>query len=132
MARKKPAADGVQAVPTKNARRLVTIEADHYAWKDGLDRADPIPPNAIVRLCPPLEASDAQIEELKSRILLDACRVVVLPKPKSEAVPQAAKEAPARAVGARQAVIDLVEESASKDKAALRAFCEKIMAEAGL
>lgn len=156
MARKKPAkpaADPVGSVPPKSgkaakpkkqgnvlavtvsgARGLHTVEPDHYSWKDGPDlRADPIEPGAIVRLRPPATATDAEVE--RSRKAFEeagAARVTVLPRPRAELLPEKAAGAPQKAVGAREAVLSLVEESSSKDKGALRALCEKVMAEVGL
>jgi hypothetical protein len=89
---------------------------------------------AIVRLQPPIDATDEDIARVtRAWAQRGVARVIVLPRPKAALVPEkAAREAPAQAYGAREAVLSLVAESNSRDRDALQRLCEKIMGEAGL
>jgi len=125
MARKKP--EPVRAVAIEKARRLVTVGPD--PWPTAVSGVVA----AIVRIQPPLSASDDEVLRLCEEARANgAARVFALPRPKPEIVPQKVQEAAPRAIGARAAVLELVEESASKDKPALRELCERIMARNGL
>ncbi len=124
----------VRAVKLDGTRELSTIEPDaliwspesNYKWRPG--------EGAIVRLRPPIGASDGDVERVREYFQkAGAARVTVLPRPRAEVVPaSAAEKRPERAIGARQAVLELVDEANSKDRALLKELCEKVMAECGL
>lgn len=129
------AARAVVQVPLEGARCLVTIEADGSEWEEEPDfRLDPLPPGAIVRLRPPATATDGAIDRLRALFeQAGAARVTVLPRPRADVLPEAvASSVPEKAVGAREAVLGLVEESNAKDKAVLRDLAERVMAEVGI
>lgn len=123
----------VRHVPLESARELYTVPVDSPIWGGSpptrLSRFE----GAIVRLRPPEQATDDAIEEIRGFFLKHgAVKVVVMPRPRAELLPSKAPRAQAKAVGAREAVVGLVEESNSKDKGALRKLCEHVMGEVGL
>lgn len=127
--------DRVRRVELKEPRALVTVDVDHPVWKDGsAARPDPATSGAIVRLRPPHTASDADVERVRAHYQNGgAVRVTVLPRLRSEVIPaDVSNRRPEKAIGARQAVLEIVEETNSKDRELLLALCEKIMAENGL
>lgn len=86
---------------------------------------------SIVRIRPGVDVSDGMIEEIRARVR-DAIAVIVLPRPRAAVVPAQVAAATRSAMGAREAVLSLVQESNSRDRELLKAFCEKVMAEVGL
>lgn len=126
----------VKPVLLDASRELHTIDSNHPYWsKPPTPRAkDPSVVGAIVRLRPPASATDEQVEAMRKLFAkAGAERVTVLPRPRAEVVPANAHDrACEKAIGARQAVLSLVEESNSKDKKALGGLCERVMAEVGL
>lgn len=133
MARRKPK-DAVVRMELDSPRELLTIDADSPAWLDPTAVSPKGCRGAIVRLRPPAGAADSAVALVRAIFEnAGAARVTTLPRPRAEVVPARAKDrGAAKAVGAREAILQLVDESSSKDKAALRGFCEALMAEAGL
>lgn len=130
MARKK----GAKGAASSEGVRQVEIGGRQLVTWDLAEPAPAIDRGAIVRLKPHHDTPDGAVEAARvSCERAGAIRVTLLPKPIGEVVPNAAKPASSEAPrGAREAVLELIEESASKDKARLRAFCEQVMAEQGL
>jgi hypothetical protein len=125
--------EGVSRVPL-DSRNLITVLPDWPIWKGTVSKKALDATGAIVRIRPPPEATDEDVERVRALMLMKGAeRVGVLPRPRAELVPAAVAEAArGKAYGARQAVLSLVEESNSKAREALSALCEKIMAEVGL
>lgn len=127
--------DGVRAIEVPKARRLVTIPPDHPVWEPGdITITFPkIQAGDIVRIRPPASAPDEVIAGMRELCALrGAERVFVLPKPKSEVIPDRKKAAKVTAVGARAAVMGLVVESNSADREALAKLCDRVMSEENL
>lgn len=149
MARKKPAKavptgtvpesthdDGKIEVRKIDTRRLLTIDVDHPIWDKGEKLigvgGEPVK-EAIVRLRAPVKATDIDVERVRRAYEeAGAAKVTVLPRLRTEVLPQDVQQSPAKAIGAREAVLCLVEESNTKDRDALRALCERVMGECGL
>lgn len=138
--RKKPEAEtapreAVRHVPVEGSRRLVTVAIDDSCWRSDAQTI-PFVEGAIVRMRPPIDATDERIEELrKDFIRHGAVRVFALPRPRAEVLPGGKEDVvlpKAKAMSARAAVMSLVDESNSKDKESLRALCEKVMSKVGL
>lgn len=129
--------DGQVEVRKVDTRRLYTVEPDRSEWLH-TERVLGVGPKeffegAIVRLRPPATATDVDVDRVRTFYeKAGAAKVSVLPRPKADVIPQDVQQAPAKAVGAREAVLSLVEESNTKDRDGLRAFCERVMAECGL
>jgi hypothetical protein len=141
MARSKPNPIVVQAEAEKSGVRVLRLEGARPLYTVG--PASPIwvgkePEGnfdaAIVRLQPPVDATDERVELTRAFFLRQkAVKVIVLPRPRAEVIPAAAQKGDkAKAFGAREAVLSLVEESNSKDKDNLRTLCEKVMGVVGL
>lgn len=125
--------ESVRHVPIEESRALLTVPIDSPIWGGSPphSRAMKKIEGAIVRLRPPEGATDDTLEEVRGFFLkYGAAKVVVLPRPRAELLP--AKAAKVKAEGAREAVTALVEESNSKDKAALEKLCETVMGKVGL
>lgn len=157
MARKKPTQEpstapreSVRHVPLEGHRRLYTVAPDDACWRSERSTRPDVT-GAIVRMRPPADATDDAIAKLRKEFEQQgAARVFVLPRPRAELLPGKNQVCPgcrdgvgclfpikcelpkAKAVGAREAVASLVEESNSKDKDALRTLCEKVMSKVGL
>lgn len=118
--------DGSRELATIPPESLIWAPENNFKWKPGA--------GAIVRLRPPADASDADVERASEYFRkAGAERVTVLPRPRAEVIPAEAHErSPEKALGARDAVLSLVAESNSKDKEALAKLCERVMAEVGL
>jgi hypothetical protein len=119
----------VKVVPVKSARSLVTIDADSPAWELGA-AVWGVPPGSIVRIFPPMAATDEDVERVRRACATEAAAVRVMPRRKAEIV-TAPKSVPT-SQKPREIVDALIEESNFEDRAALRAYCEPIMAQAGL
>lgn len=123
--------ESVRHVSLEGARELYTVATDSPLWGGSPPRKLSRFKGAIVRLRPPETASDDTVEEIRQFFLKhEAAKVIVLPRPRAELLPE--KVTKAKAVGAREAVTALIEESNSKDRGALRTLCEKVMGEVGL
>lgn len=121
----------VRHVPLESARELLTVPVDSPLWSKGIFNSRVPIGGSIVRLRPPETATDDEVEDARKFFLnAGAAKVVVLPRPRAELLPEKAPKA--KAVGARDAVVALVEESNSKDKDALRKLCDRVMGEVGL
>jgi hypothetical protein len=138
MARKKPAgkadleADTRVSVRGLESRELLTIEPESREWVAGPEGSKKPPRGTIVRLRPPPDATDESLSLLRSFYeAAGAERVITLPRPRAVTLPAAAMKAE-KPTGAREAVEELVAESASKKKPELEALCQKIMGEVGL
>jgi hypothetical protein len=131
---KNPAVQDGTVRKVGDARALLTVEQESALWDPDRRCAVSVPRGAIVRLRPPATATDDDVARVRDCYeKLGAERVSVLPRPKAEVVPaRVAREAPARAESARAAVLALVEEANTKDRATLRSLCEMVMAEVGL
>jgi hypothetical protein len=139
----------VEAREVDGARRLVTIGPDHWIWK-------PIPPegataetafttgpgfkpaivrfdNVIARVIPPPDATDEQVEEVRTKMLVEAAAVRVLPRRRAGVVTEAPR-APERSAHkrAREIVGAMIDEANTADRVALRAFAEEVMGRANL
>jgi len=110
------------------ARALVTVTSEE-------GETDPRRvewPGAIVRIRPKASDTEQRVEEMKRELQrLGAERVVVLPRPRAEVVPEREKRAQ-RPEDARAAVASLVAESSVEDRGSLASLCEEIMARNGL
>jgi hypothetical protein len=138
VARKKPAPEPslvVHPIKLEDSRELLTVEPNDGIWDRSIrESMRPDVEGTIVRLRPSASRSDGEVEEVRAWFEKGgAARVSVLPRPRAEVIPAAvAEHRPDRAVGAREAVTSLVEESNSKNKALLRELCEQVMAKCGL
>lgn len=124
----------INAIEIPGSRNLITVTPDWPIWRPNVKVSNFAmdAEGAIVRLRPPIEATDADVERVRAIFYeRKAARVTVLPRPKAEVVPAAAASR-VRACGAREAVLSLVGDSNSGDKDALRKLCEAVMAERGL
>lgn len=122
----------VQPMTLLASRELVTIEADHAAWKGAGKLRRKTFAATIVRLRPPPSASDEEVAELR-RFCEErgAVRVVVAPRARANLLPEHrehAAEADSRST--REVVEAMVAESPNAE--ALLPFCERVMSEAGL
>lgn len=121
----------VRRVSVEGARELLTIPPDAPIWGGSPPSYRTKVDGAIVRLRPPEKATDDDVEEIRKFFLgKGAAKVIVLPRPRAELLPSKVEKA--KAVGAREAVTALVEESNSRDRESLHRLCEKIMGEVGL
>lgn len=111
------------------ASALLTVGADHAAWGGRREELGRVAPGSFVRVFPPEGASDGDVEAV-CRALGDGCRVRVMPRERAAATPVLAEASPRRS--ARDVCLALVEEVVSRDRDALRALAEEIMAEAGI
>ena len=125
----------VEEVPLVEASRFATIHARDPSWSD--------PENvleyhrdlegAFVRLQPPATASDAVVARVSAEVRRVARFVKSDPRPRPEIVPSSSHEKPLPSiVRAREVVIQLIDESYSRDRDALRAFCEEVMERVGM
>lgn len=120
-------APGFEVVPVV-ARALLTIGEDHRAWSG---RPYAVRPGTIVRLHPPPDATDMQVEELRAALLaIEGVVIKDVPRRRARVVLEPTKEVPAE--GARQAAMQLVEAAATSDRAALRAAVEEALGAGGL
>lgn len=144
MARKKPTGEGVAAQLGTDPRGSDGVRRETFEWSRELVTVEPTEPfwagtlpkrkydGAIVRLRPPATAGDEDVAA--ARLFFEkrgAERVIVLPRPRAEVVPQESISA-TTSESARAAVLALARESNSTDRNALAAFVEEIMAEEGL
>jgi hypothetical protein len=124
----------VSARSFETARELATIPPEALLWAEKSNYKWKPVEGSIVRLRPPADATDEAAERVRSYFVnAKAARVIVLPRPRAELVPDAVVQAArGKAFGARDAVASLVAESNSKDGEALSKLCEKVMSEVGL
>jgi hypothetical protein len=120
----------VEAREVEGARRLVTVGPDDPIWEAG--SVEPYR-GAIVRIVPAEAATDEQVGSLRLRIAQVAAATRVLPRRRAGVVTQAPPD-PKRSAHkrAREIVGAMVDEANTADRVALRAFCEEVMARAGL
>lgn len=123
--------ESVRHVKLEGSRELYTVPVDSPVWGGSPPTRMSRFKGAIVRLRPPEKATDDTVEEIRGFFLkYGAAKVVVLPRPRAELLPSKVEKA--KAVGAREAVTALIEESNSRDRESLRCLCEKVMGLVGL
>lgn len=117
---------GVQYVPFKETRRLITVKPGKPIGYAELIHG------SIFRIEPDPEHTDEQIAALK-KMLEDngAARVFALPRPRDKILPEM-RVANVHARGMREVVTALVAESAYEDKGLLSEFLEEILVSEGL
>jgi hypothetical protein len=113
-----------------DTRELLTVgEGDEVWWTFSMS----VSPGAIVRLQPPPEATDEEIERMKRELLrLGAAAVRAMPRRLGSVVPQVEARAVKASEGARQAAMALVDEAHTRDRDALRDAVEVSLAASGL
>jgi hypothetical protein len=149
MARRKAAAAQLEQIKSSisrsiaaEARKLITIDADHGCWKgDGLridDFGDGFK-GAIVRIMPPADATDERIETIgKLCEMSGAVATKILPRRAIGAIGAAAEQEKKadgkeeRALGLREAVHAVAARMATADRDALRVELDSVMDEVGL
>ena len=121
----------------EQARRLVSVDHHDPAWMDAIGhvklRADA--KDAIVRVCPPADASDEDIAAIEAALRNDGAMIIrTIPRaPAGKPVVAARGQKDAQSMPARKVVEEMVNgATASHDKEALAAFCETVMSEEGL
>ena len=129
MTRRKPSREKVREIAI-DGRRLLTVRPDSPWWAgrhaiSGLE-------GAIVRLKPPTDATDAEIEQLRRSLVAAGARVSTLPRQRAELLPEKATiaERP-RPRGIRETVRAMAAESASRDGEELAKTCDAILDEVG-
>jgi hypothetical protein len=122
----------VRRVPVRS-RELVTVHPDSPLWKGEAASFLDLD-GAIVRIRPPYEATQPMIDDVRAWFLrAGASKVTLLPSPRPELLPGAACiQRPKAAASARDAVLQVAREVASKEPERLLELCEKIMGEEGL
>lgn len=125
-----------RVVDVEGARELVTIGPDAPIWKvdlAGAFRTDDLCAGKIVRLIPPHDATDEQVAGVRAAVasaaavrLMPRRRVAVVVEEKAQGMGTSAHRR------ARDVVLQMVEEANTRDRSALRAFCEQVMARAGM
>lgn len=134
--RKPPTGPQVEEVLVEDARELFTFQAKPEHWTpewiaDAPDRA--LFRGAIVRLRPPMGVTDEDVADVRKAFeRAGARRVFTLPRPRVKLLPENRREEETPPPGAREAVLQVVAESASGDRDALLSLCEAVMAEVGL
>ena len=87
--------------------------------------------NALVRLYPD-GATEEQVQHAAEMLMgAGAAAVRVMPSPVSAATVLPGERAPTQRKTAREAIFDAIDASASRDKAALKETCERLMEEVG-
>lgn len=124
-----PLAPGVRSVPV-TTRQLTTVDPMHPAWSKGSAELSVKQiagaGGGIVRLIPPPEATDAQVNALKAELLGLGCAAVkVVPRAAGVAV-VARPEAPLAALPSLiEVALDLAAKARSQQPDRLRALVEQ-------
>ena len=125
--------DGVRSVAVQ-ARPLYTFDSKHPVWK--LDTAVDCTriAGAIVRLEPPAELTDVQIDNVRSAfVAAGAVAVRMLPKLSAgQVVAPERTEDRSSVASVRSVVMKMVDEARVTDREAVRSIVEKVLAEEGL
>jgi hypothetical protein len=121
--------DTVRVFEVDGSRALATIGPDDPIWDRG--SVEPYR-GAIVRIARG-ERTDEQVDALQLRIAQVAAATRLLPRRRAGVVVEAPRD-PRRSAHkrARELVLQMVGESNTQGRDALRAFCEDVMARAGL
>ena len=119
----------VQFVPLSEARELITIDIESDVWagtKPFVSRG------AIVRIRPPHEATQTQIDELIAVCIEQGAeRVRVEARRRAPKIVASSQLCSARS-SIREVVITMCEEANSRDRQALRTFVDDVMNRAGI
>ena len=124
----------VTEVLVKGSSEFVTVREDSPLWEPGRRSAITVEKGAFVRIRPPHDASDEQIEELRSIfVALGVLKVIVEPKPKGKVVlEQEGPRGPSGGQSPRETVTQMVTEANTRDRAALSELVEETMGACGL
>jgi hypothetical protein len=126
-----PLPSSVRVVPSPEARVLQTISPDDPVWRGG---AASCAPGAIVRIRPPADASNADVERLINALRrAGAVRCRAEPRAASAEVltrPERPAKAERRTI--REVVERMVAESRAHDREALAATTDEALTEEGL
>jgi hypothetical protein len=115
-----------------DARLLVTIDADDRRWKQKSPKLE-FQTGSIVRLRPPADTPPEIVQAMRDACAREgASKVVVLPTPRTNVVPQKIATANGGTIKPRAAVESLVAASTTNDRDALSALCQRVMSEKGL
>lgn len=119
----------VQFVPLSEARELITIDIESDVWEG----AKPlVSRGAIVRIRPPHNATQKQIDELTAACIEQGAeRVRVEARQRAPKIVAGSEPRPAKS-SIREVVILMCEEANSRDRQALRIFVEDVMNRAGI
>ena len=119
----------VQFVPLSEARELVTIDSESDVWEG----AKPwVSRGAIVRIRPPHDATQKQIDELTAACIEQGAeRVRVEARRRAPKIVASSQLCSARS-SIREVVITRCEEANSRDRQELLAFVEDVMNRAGI
>jgi hypothetical protein len=130
----------VDSYRLQTAREFVTVPPDSPLWsgkkpceadwtKGGKELP---PPGSFVRVQPPVDAPDSLIGDLRVLLEREGRIVVVLPKPRTRVVTEAATPEPIKTSSIRDVVMTMVEEANTQDRDALRTVIETALSEVGL
>jgi len=129
----------VTVVPFSHSDAVVTIGPESPVWQgpEHLWEYHRDAEKAFVRIRPPATVSDAVLAQIAAEVRKVAIAVRVDPRPRPDVVPEGSHQGPEGAVmptalSARAIVLQLVEESYSSDRDALRTLCEEAMAAASM
>jgi hypothetical protein len=115
-----------------DVRKLVTFTADNPIWKPVSGKAVFSLTGALVRIYPPVGATDELIEQTKKRLMsFGAESVRVMPKPSTHQVVKVSTMKASK-MTARKVVSLMVQESNSSDKTDLDKVCSEALSEVGL
>jgi hypothetical protein len=122
----------ISRVQRGKARMLITLGPNHAMWRNGATWIPSLYAGALVRLVPPAEATEAEIQANAETLRANGASAVrVMPKAASETVglPKAplAPAKPYRAI-----VMELVEQAATEDREGLRGAVIEALMRAGL
>lgn len=126
---------GISRHPIPTASKLYTVPTDAAVWDEAnIAVADAEFAGAFVRILPPHEASDAQIEAVRLAAQLGgAASIVVAPRAKGAGV--VLKDATAdrpTVTSSREVVMFMVQTANTRNRPALAALVETLIAKAGL
>lgn len=121
------------------ARKLITIDADHGCWAGDVLNIEAEIKGAIVRIMPPANATDERIETIGKLCEMNgAVATKILPRRAIGAIGVAAEQAKEadgndeRVLGLRVAVHAVAARMATADRDALRVELDSVMDEVGL
>jgi hypothetical protein len=119
----------VQFVPLSEARELVTIDSESDVWEG----AKPwVSRGAIVRIRPPHDATQRQIDELTAACIEQGAeRVRVEARQRAPKIVASSQLRPAKS-SIREVVNAMCEEANSRDRQALLSFASDVMDRVGI
>jgi hypothetical protein len=116
------------------SRRLLTYGRESSIWAAGQCDDDlEVCGGVIVRLQPPASVGEAQVQDMRRRLLADGAAAVRVEWPaRAAVVPEQGRKAAAVHEGTRDVVLRMVAQANTRDRAALSAAVEAALAAAGL